>query len=514
VRPRTSSPYLRIGLLVLITTIAVGLVTLLRGLDDGEFILLVVLFAAGSLAFVGAQGQFSSRKIFEIPCFLTIAFFVEFGLVPTIRYLGVDPYFGSYPTVDERALIRSLLYLIAGMIGFWGGCLCLRRKKGRRESPLLTEQGRSDSPSRGYILVFATLLWAISFSAKLYMLKLHIYFYLGSLDTYFSNLAFAQVLGVLAPLGEFALIVIAMESFSGPFDPKVNFYFWSIFTSECVWGLMSGMKGQLLLNFLLVGVVVSFLRPQIAKRWIIGFVVGLILIYPLFDEYRTLTRGPFSIEIGSASEALRTQQVALFEAAERTDGSSGWVAAGVQSTLARLDLLESVGTVVSLGSETSKLQGDERWWMIPFYPFVPRFIWSSKPILDKGSRFSEILGYGHNTSTAVTYPGDLYLTLGLPGILIGMFLLGAVAQRVTNIVSCDFKKRDLFVYAAIFLSCTNIEADAFSFWSGFIRVAAIISAIAWIVYGPSGQLIGLARREKSSTAGRELRGVFESHQGA
>jgi hypothetical protein len=513
-RSRVSSPNLRIGLITLTATSAVGLVALFRGLDDGELIMLVVLFAAASLTFVSSQGHFSGRRVFEIPCFLTIACLIEFGLVPFLHHLGVDPYFDSYTTVDDGTLVQGLLYLIAGMLAFWAGCACFLPKKGRRQRSLLTEQNRLDAPSQGRILLLAFILFAIGFSTKLLMLKLHIYYYVASLDIYYSNLASAQILGFLAPFGGLALIIVAIEKFSGTFDPKVNLFFWSVFVSECVWGLISGMKGQLLQNFLLVGVVVAFLRPQIAKRWVIGFVVGLILIYPLFDEYRFLVRGPSPIEIGSPGQALRTQQLALLQAAERTEGSSGWVEAGLQSTLSRLDLLESVSAIVSLKSEeTSILQGEERLWMIPFYPFVPRFIWKSKPILDKGLRFSEVLGFGRDTSTAVTYPGDLYLSLGVPGVVVGMFLLGMVTQRVTNVVTCSFSKRDLFFYAALFLVCTNIEVDTFSFWAGFIRAVVTISAITWIVYSPPGHLIGLALRPKLSPRGQDLRGAFGPHQG-
>jgi hypothetical protein len=513
VKPRVRSPYLGIGLLILVTTLAVSLVAVLRGTDDGELMILVMLFAAASWAFVSSQGQFSGRRLLELPCFLTIAFLVEFGLVPVVRHLGADPYFASYPTVDNATLVRGLIYVIVGMIAFWAGCACLLHKKGRRERPLLVEEEKSESPSRGRVLVFGFILFATGFAAKLYMLSHHIYYYVGSLDTYYSNLASAQILGFLAPFGGLALIIAAIERFSGPFDPKVNVYFWSVFVSECVWGSISGMKGQLLQNFLLVGVVVSFLRPQISRRWVIGFVVGLILIYPLFDQYRFLVRGPSSVLIGSAGQALRTEQLALLQAAERTDGSGGWVEAGLQSTLDRLDMLESVSTIVSLKSETSRLRGDERLWMIPFYPFVPRFIWRSKPILDKGLRFSEVLGYGDETSTSVTYPGDLYLSLGMPGIVVGMFMLGLLARRLTNVVTCRFSRRDLFFYAALFLACANIENDAFSFWAGFIRALVTISAIAWVVYSPSGRLMGLVLQRKSSLGVRDLRTTFEPQTG-
>src|SRR5437588_12444062 len=90
----------------------------------------------------------------------------------------------------------------------------------------------------------------------------------------------------------------------------------------------------------------------------------------------------------------------------------GW-REGIDHTLQRMDLLTSVAEVLALGSRASMLKGDERWWMLPFYPFIPRFLWPSKPILDKGARFSLALGNPETTATAITYPGDLYLQFGL-----------------------------------------------------------------------------------------------------
>jgi hypothetical protein len=483
--------------------VAFGFVGLFGGPERLEFLMLLVLFGATSVLFIASQGKFRGRRIFEIPLFLTTACFLQFGLVPFIHLLAVDQNSVASP-LDRETLVRALLYLIVGMIAFWTGCHCFLGKRDRIEGPLLKEGSRLDFPLRQQILFFAAMAYAIGFFAKVYMLKSHLYAYVGSLDSYYSNLASAQVASFLGQFAEFALIIITIERFWAPPDRRMNFYFWSIFASECAWGLISGMKGQLLQNFLLVAVVISFVRARIAKRWLFGFVIGLVLVYPFFDEYRFLTRGPSHIEIVSASEALRAQKLALLEAADRTSGLSGWVEAGVQSTVTRLDLLASLGAILSLGSETSELQGRERLWMIPFYPFVPRFIWTSKPILDKGLRFSQVLGYGSETSTAITYPGDLYVRMGVPGIAIGMFLLGVAAQRLTNMVKHSFGKRELFLYAAIFLPCTDIEIDAFSFWAGLIKAFVTISVIAWVVYTPLRRSIRLAQRERSSPSARGI----------
>jgi hypothetical protein len=135
-------------------------------------------------------------------------------------------------------------------------------------------------------------------------------------------------------------------------------------------------------------------------------------------------------------------------------------------------------------------------------------MWKSKPILDKGARFSEVLGYGNQTSTSVTYPADLYLSLGVSGIVVGMFLLGILARRVTNVVARSFSRRDLFFYTSLFLACTNIENDAFSFWTGLIKTLVTIGTIAWVVYVPAGHVLGLSLLRKSSHVGRDLHGTL------
>ena len=117
----------------------------------------------------------------------------------------------------------------------------------------------------------------------------------------------------------------------------------------------------------------------------------------------------------------------------RYSGAKGWIRA-----LTRLDLLTSVAQVLSLGTRASMVRGDVQWWMLPFYPFVPRFLWPSKPVLNESGWFTVALRGGSGnpatigSATAVTYPGDLYLQFGLLGIPVGMFVLGIIAQWFTN----------------------------------------------------------------------------------
>jgi len=125
-------------------------------------------------------------------------------------------------------------------------------------------------------------------------------------------------------------------------------------------------------------------------------------------------------------------------------------------------------------------------WMIPFYPFIPRFAWPEKPIENSGERFTKLLGGSINTATSCTTPGDLYvLHGGILGLLPGMFLIGLVAQWLTNPLTLRPSKRNIFVYACMFFAYANWETDFFAYSTNVIRSFVIIQILAWVVYGPS-----------------------------
>jgi hypothetical protein len=224
-------------------------------------------------------------------------------------------------------------------------------------------------------------------------------------------------------------------------------------------------------------------EKRFRKGWVAVVLLGIVALYPLSNNFRRMVNR-HGAGLSSATALASTGLKALAETRMSQSTASGWVQDGWSMTVRRLDLLPNVGLVLWLGPRTSALQGKERWWMVPYYPFIPRFVWRSKPILDIGSRFSVATGSISKSSMAITYPGDLYATWGMPGIVLGMFLLGIVSQLLANTVTGSLDKRHLFVYAAMFLGVADMEIDYFSFWTSLIKSLAILTAIALVIYGP------------------------------
>jgi hypothetical protein len=336
-------------------------------------------------------------------------------------------------------------------------------------------------------------LYAVSFGVKFYLMRSHLYSYTASMEKYYDNLASMQVLNAISQIGTFALVVVSIERYRNRSDPVWKVLFWVIFFCEVFWGLIAGTKTEVFLNLLVVALVSSLIQRRLNLRWLILPAVGFVLFYPVSDAYRGLVRGRGG-EVTSFGGAGRAGHMALQNATQEGANAGGLWSRGQTRTVQRFDLLTSVASVLTLGPRASFVRGDAHWWMLPIYPFVPRFLWPSKPILQEAGRFTVALrgGFGEaGSATAVTYPGDLYLQFGLLGIPVGMFLLGVVAQLFTNRLSGAIDRQYLFIYACVFLFGFPMEADVFSVWASLIKLLVILYVVSWVIYGPRSRRRGL-----------------------
>jgi hypothetical protein len=448
-----------------------------------RFALLVGLFALGLACFLASRARSGALCLFDLPIFISLVGFLEFGLSPLVFFFlrpgWLDPALNGEPEL----MITAMIHVLAGFVAFWIGSTILPPPAPGAPYRAVVRSNRDGERENETAVWLAIGLYGTAFAAKLYLLRSGLYFYDTSLERYYSELASSQFFMAVAQLGTFALAVLAIETYFHPRDRRRRLIFWLVFLSECGWGVISGMKFELLQSFVVVALISSFARLRLQKVWILAPVVGFVLLYPLFNNYRNLLRQDRT-EATSATSVIADARRSLSQSLESGSGPGEWLASSSRLSLARLNVLENVALLLAVTSQGHGLESNARWWMIPFYPFIPRFVWPSKPILDKATQFSITLGYGDQTSTAVSYPGDLYVTRGWPGLLLGMLLMGMVAQWLTNSLRADFGKRSLAIYAVIFLTAVDIEIDAFSYWTSLIKWLAILSVLAWIVYRP------------------------------
>jgi hypothetical protein len=352
-------------------------------------------------------------------------------------------------------------------------------------------------------VVFGACLYLAGLVARIYMLRTGLFSFLSSSAVAESRIAEAQVWNVIYTFGLDALILFAIEARYHPADKVRAGIFWAILASESFWGLISGMKSLFLFNLVAVALVSSLVRRKLQIRWLALTTLALIAIYPLISTYRILVRPKVTDSITSLSAATEAMRGAAMRSADQERTASDWAAQGWASSVTRIDMTQDVALLLAYRDRSYLLEGDCRMWMIPFYPFVPRFLWPGKPVEDVGSRFTRLLTGGVNTCTSTTIPGDLYILHGgIPGLLAGMFVVGLSAQLLTNPVRRSPSKRNLFVYACMFFSVANWENDFFAYSTGVIRSFVVIQILALIIFGPPrvrsrvGALVGRAVRRR------------------
>jgi len=149
----------------------------------------------------------------------------------------------------------------------------------------------------------------------------------------------------------------------------------------------------------------------------------------------------------------------------------------------RLSLLTMLDDIVGLPNP-SLLNGDEKLWMAPIYPFIPRAVWKDKPVLNKGIRLSVALGRPDTTSSAATTIGDLYSLNGTYGVLFGMLIYGACIQTYMNwFCATAFGERKLLVYVLLLLEMTNVEGDIVGIIVSVIQLLVLLMVMSYLLYG-------------------------------
>lgn len=107
---------------------------------------------------------------------------------------------------------------------------------------------------------------------------------------------------------------------------------------------------------------------------------------------------------------------------------------GLMGLAERLDTLSSVAVVVSNYEELEPYEEsyglDNNIWKDLSTFFIPRVVWTEKPVASEPRKYSDLyFNYGEN-SFAITPMGDLLRNYGPYGVPIGMFLFGIVIRFI------------------------------------------------------------------------------------
>lgn len=284
-------------------------------------------------------------------------------------------------------------------------------------------------------LMVAIGLGALSVVSVLLQIRLGIYGYSAdpeSIQRYNSATAW---LNILRHGGSLSLLVLTMAYFTLGRERSLvlSAAFFTVLGWEFLAGFMSGFKSQVVWPVIMVGFGYYFVRRRLSLITLVLFPVMLIVAFQVIDGFRVARWISPSFDGTSVGSITST----LWEASS-TDRYSRYRRNinSFEAMATRTDLITFTARAIAYADDNANSEKLPPFAtdlvLIPFNAFIPRFIWSSKAIVNDGYWFNvEVLKASPQDTTAVGMGpiSYLYFVGGMFAVWVGFFILG-IAQRI------------------------------------------------------------------------------------
>jgi hypothetical protein len=466
-----SASFLLLGLLGTCTSLTIYVLISGETTDAVTYVVLALWFVGLALIYLAKRG-YEATLLCSIPAVVTIIGLVEFIGVPTWRLINGDD------RMDSK-YVPALSIVLVGYLALWLGSWALMKKERLRFVPEATS-----TPTRTVLASLCMLI--VGVAASVIEWKLGIYSYMR--DTRSEATAAAQWLNSGAQLLGGAVLISGIEVLGKKNTVAMRLIFCLSLGLMLGFGVISGMKGEMLKPFVLVVLVYAITRGRIPRMsWLlIPFLI--VVVYPFATAYRKNLDTGYRAQATTLDGLEATIGKSFSDAFGASLTDSKAVSTNVDSSTSRLSLLTCVRDLISIGN-MSLLEGDEKVYLAPFYPLIPRFLWKDKPVLDKGRRLSVALGHPATTSAAITPIGDLYSLYGWFGVAAGMLLYGIGAELFMNKLGGSLSEKGVFFLLVVIPVLTNMERDVVSSIAAGFQSCLLFLLMAYIVYG--GRLFSL-----------------------
>ncbi len=195
----------------------------------------------------------------------------------------------------------------------------------------------------------------------------------------------------------------------------------------------------------------------------------VFIIFPLYNTFRDVNR---NLDVNRRLD--RTVELA------RRWTSDKYLDASVFAFLKRMSIVTSVAAIVSDTGRWVDYRYGETLVLAPIGLLIPRFLWPDKPNIAIGQEFGETFrmtnAVDRETYIAPSMVGDFYWNFSLPGVVVGMWLLGMgyrwYYQRYGAGAGFDPIRKS--IYFTLLPTALAIEGNVAIVVGGVIKVLVIL----------------------------------------
>lgn len=442
-----------------------GTALLMVGFMTGASIDTRIILASFAATFVGLgsallitrkSGILATLASGKLGAWSSLSFAFLFGLTSVT---WVNPPQGLYAAIAPESVVLALqlmiiaqvVWTIAYLVGPGSGVIAF---VGRGVTRLLNarDAGRTGAPA-------AWVLFGVAIAGQALRVVTGTFGYLQDASVaVVSGASYSQFIGLLAAMGDFALITAAYHHFRRDGDGS-RFQVVVIATCLALIGVLAGTKQPAVLVAIDLLLAYGAARRRFPVRIVAaGAAVFLLVVLPFVTAYRHVVRGAQDL---SVSAAVQTAP----DIARDSTGTSQLVPS-LELLRVRLREIDNVAMIVQKSPDIVPYKPLSEFAYAPGVGVVPRAIWVDKPVFATGYEFArEYFGQGSQTysSSAITPQGDLYRHGGLPIMLTGMLVVGLVMRLFDDVMRPEGDFRALFFVIVVFPVAAKQEQDMVTF---------------------------------------------------
>jgi hypothetical protein len=419
-----------------------------------QFVLLSAIYLGAFLAYVGLRSDPGGHHLFEVIVPFSVLSFLNFCVGS--MYLVIAPQAMEHPALEAfllPALALATLGYLCLLVGYGGGS--------RTTSP--SPFGRF-VPKSVLVYLVPAALGALGLSVQ----KLQS-------EGMLSNQGISPAISFLqqfAPLFFFGWFLAWYMLWAKRLRASIAFPLVATLSAMAVAVLFFTFGGKGLAVTLLGLPAMAYYevkRKLPLKTIIVVALIFVFVIIPMYNTFRTVDRN-----LETTRRFDRTVEMA------RTWNSDAYLDASVFAFLKRIAVVTSVAAILSDTGQGVDYRYGDTLILAPIGLLIPRFLWPDKPNISIGQEFGATFrltnSMDRETYVAPTMVGDFYWNFAVPGVVVGMWMIGLALrwyyQRYGAGSGFDPLRKS--IYATLLPGALSFEGNVALVVTGFIKVLAIV----------------------------------------
>lgn len=285
---------------------------------------------------------------------------------------------------------------------------------------------------------FIIICLGVSLGCRLAQIYLGVYGYSSDYQRLYELAGVRQYLDIGSGLGRLALLGVSLAHFfRRHYHPVLHWMMVGTLGYEIFFGFLSGFKSQVVVPVIIVFFAYYVAKGRIPKTWLFGGIFLLFLAYAVIQPFREIRqKDPFfqGRSVAGISKFLREglQQARLSEGFFQATVDKYFIEAAKRMSMTPV-AARSIQYKEEIGLEEDDPRFLRRMILSPLYAFIPRLVWSSKPVFNIGKWYAvRVMGMPEDTRTAIGMSpvGFLYFAGDSIFVFCGFFLFGIIQKAL------------------------------------------------------------------------------------